>query len=119
MKDLDKSIFKFISTLAMREAVLQQAYKGYKKDFWSKEFIDKFYDEMKDFVLNVLEGKYNNQEEYDKDFYEKTHAVCNIVNEKKQNDNFMFGNAQKYINIMMKFYYIRTCLDENMRAKMK
>ena len=65
-------------------------------------------------VNNVLLNSYKSQEAYDKAFLDTTINVCNIINEDKKN-HFKFGNAQKLVNMILKYFYISTYNNDNMR----
>lgn len=108
MVDLDKNIFGFIFNESMDEAVNQKAYKGKKKQLKNLCDYESLEDELSKIIRNVLNGNYERQEVYDAGFIETTINICNIINQKEGNNKFTFGNAQKLINMMMKYFYI-TC----------
>ncbi len=113
--ELRDDIFRFIYISAMRDATLQGAY-NVQKAWLAKEtgaaeaFIRKH-------VESVMTGQYwdldqegHDQERYDQDFLNLAKDVTGAVNcaEKKNGvpTLFAFGNAQKLINISLKYVYI-------------
>ena len=103
---LDDKIFRFIYIEAIKDAVSQLAYKGDKK--WLKELdvLNSIKSEVEVLIDKVLNNEYLSQAEYDEDFLCITINVCKCINGKSENANFTFGNAQKLINIMLKYFYI-------------
>ena len=105
--NLDERIFRFIYISAMRDAINQQAYKASEKIWLSDdEAFNSLKSEIRPFIDNVLNNEYSYQGKYDEDFLDITISVCKYVNCKAQNNNFTFGNAQKLINMMLKYFYI-------------
>lgn len=114
---IQKKIFDFVYILSMREAVRQKAYSGDKK--WlvkvscakgvTKEYIDR-----------ILFGEpFSSQEEHDKFFLETTKEICGCINQSKpsESSDFTFGNAQKLINMAVKYFYIIYYYCKNVRVK--
>lgn len=111
LDEKDENIFKFIYLAAIRDAVLQKAYKGEKKWLEESDVLVSLKETLSEFIDKVLKGEYHCQEDYDADFLSTAISVCEIINNNKkeaENPDFTFGNAQKLINIMMKYFYI-TC----------
>lgn len=103
---LDDKIFRFVYITAMRDAVIQLAYKGNKKWLMESEIILSLKKEIEPLIDKVINGEYISQEMYDEEFLNTTIRVCEYINGKSNSDRFTFGNAQKLINIMLKYFYI-------------
>lgn len=104
--NLDDKIFRFIFIEAMRDAVIQLSYKGNKKWLMESDVLNVLKIEIEPLINKVLNNKYTSQDNYDEDFLCTTINICKHINNMAQNDNFTFGNAQKLINIMLKYFYI-------------
>ena len=116
--NIDDKIFRFIYIEAMRDAVIQLAYKGKKRHLWTlEEEMNSLKGIIERLIDKVLNDEYLSQEEYDEDFLKTTISVCNYINDKEKNDEFTFGNAQKLINIMLKYLFISTYKDNSSRQK--
>lgn len=134
---IDKCIFDFIYVAAMRDATMQKAYsaKGWKKSWlWditdvkkedtqrAKELIEKIKEELNKHIINILSGYYADLIESEEEKYKKysddllsiSINICDVINSPKHNPNynknasFKFGNAQKLINMTVKYFYITT-----------
>lgn len=105
-KYLDDNIFRFIYISAMRDAILQLAYEGKKKWLMESDVVDNVKTKIEPLINKVLGDMYVSQEEYDGDFLSITIDICQYINQKANNNQFTFGNAQKFVNIMLKFLYI-------------
>jgi len=116
-------IFEFVYVMAIRDATMQGAYQGDKKWLWEdlkedeedkKSITDKVKDLLKthiDIILNMDKtNEIESQEEYDKCFEELARGICNI-----EGLSFTFGNAQKLINMTIKYFYI-ICYKEDKRG---
>ena len=55
------------------------------------------------------------QEDYDKEFLRLAIDICNKINKVENSKEFTFGNAQKLINMMCKYFYILVYNDESLR----
>lgn len=109
--NLDDKIFEFIFIEAIKDATMQLSYKGNKRCLMQSDLIDSLKGDIEHLIDKVFKNGYSSQEEYDEDFLLTTISICRIVSSKTKNDNFTFGNAQKLINIMMKYFYITTYND--------
>lgn len=117
---LDDKIFRFIYIGAMRDAILQLAYKGEKKWLMEANILNVLRDEIKPFIDKILNGEYLSQDEYDKDFLRITINICEYINDNhKANNNFTFGNAQKFLNIMIKYFYITSYKIDNLKENFR
>lgn len=128
---IDEYVFRFIYVAAMRDATSQAAYIGEKKWLWSKSEIEKdggavycVITYLKCFVDYVIKGTYKSQDDYDKAFLCCAENICDTINNYDFNPNkengtpkidnkgneiiFEFGNAQKLINMTVKYFYITT-----------
>ncbi len=117
IKPMKENVFNFIYVAAMRDAVLQKAYEGEKKELCRLYNFDGLYDCIRKFTDNVLMGGFKDQDEYDEEFFKTAKQVCKKINNpdriiagetSDKKVEFTFGNAQKLLNIMLKYFYI-TC----------
>lgn len=116
---VEDKIFNFVFIAAMRDATYQKAYDvKEKKWLWSKETHDVM-KKLKDHIDRILSHEYcpknhalndNNRESYDKDFLELAKSICSDINTLEKNHNienvFSFGNAQKLINMTIKYFFM-------------
>ena len=111
-KDLMNSkAFAFIYGYAIRDAILQQAFKGGKKEWIEK--IPEAHAVVRGYVSRVLNGDFSeNSTEtkaaHDACFIKTARDVCDAINQKRPEgvtESFSFGNAQKLINIITKHIY--------------
>ncbi|HJC49252.1 MAG TPA: hypothetical protein H9754_01505 [Candidatus Anaerostipes avistercoris] len=118
----DNKLFQFVYVSAMRDAVLQKAYEGEKKWLTTEETLEAR-NKVKEYIDYILEVGFKNQEEHDKKFIETASGVCDVINKKIEtngrNGQFTFGNAQKLINIVCKYFYIISYKDSYVREKFK
>lgn len=110
-KKLDDMIFKFVYITAIRDAVIQKAYNGEKKWTEKEEIIDNLKDIIEPLVDNVIHNNFKTQKEYDDDFLDITIKICEYMNCQKECNKFKFGNAQKLVNMMLKYFYINNYKD--------
>lgn len=103
---INDEIFTFIYTVAMRDAVIQLAYKGEKKPLMKSEILNLLKGEMECLIDKVLNDKYRSQSTYDEDFLCATINISKYINDRRENEEFTFGNAQKFLNIFFKYLYI-------------
>lgn len=103
---INDEIFAFIYTVAMRDAVIQLAYKGEKKPLMKSEILNLLKGEMECLIDKVLNDKYTSQNTYDEDFLRATISISKHINNKMRNEEFTFGNAQKFLNIFLKYLHI-------------
>lgn len=111
-QNLDEKIIQFVYVESIRDAVLQLAYRGQKS--WLED-ISLFPESMaaiKQFIQNILAGQYHSIEEYNKDFLKTAIVLCDEINTQGGNTEFSFGNAQKLINLMVKYFYISSYGDK-------
>ena len=104
-KNISSKIFEFTYMCAMRDAVLRQAFKGKKTCVESiipaKVILRKYIDQ-------VLNNKFDSQYNHDICFLETANEICKAINEAKPQNGvaiFSFGNAQKLINMTVKYIY--------------
>lgn len=114
-RELDDKIFRFICIVAMRDAVVQLSYVGEKKWLTENEMIKVLKRIVEPFVDDVLSNRFKSQKIYDNEFLRTTIKVCDIINAKANNNNFTFGNAQKYINIILKYLYIKSYKNDRVK----
>ncbi len=118
--EYQEMIFDFIYVMAIRDAVMQKAYVGERKWMWDKsENMQDIKECLKKHLNLVLTGTYSKQEDFDTDFCEFAKQLCNLINEKGHGSDFKFGNAQKLINMMDKYFYITIFNDSAKREFFK
>lgn len=123
-KTMDENVFNFIYVAAMRDAVLQNAYEGEKKWLYEPNYFKIWRADIQKFMDEVLTGTFTGQKDYDDKFLKTAEKVCSKINSNKPENRtvagetsgkkvkFTFGNAQKLLNIMLKYFYI-TCYNDN------
>lgn len=109
---MNKDILYFIFVDAIRDATLMKAFEGEKKQFQRLEVFNKVVMDKKGvlkIINKVLTGKYCSSgaeekfnQDFERDFLDVSKYVCDSIK------GFRFGNAQKLINIMLKYVYIMT-----------
>ncbi len=114
--ELKGYIFELVYLMAMRDALLQKAFEGSKKEIMEDKD-NGVREELKKHVDDILAGNYTKkgQVAYDNDFYNLSDKICNNIN----NSNFTFGNAQKLINMTVKYFYILAYKKKDMNSKFK
>ena len=106
----------------MRDAVRQKAYSGEgknpKKRLENKDLMDELKPTIDHMINSVLQNSFKSQTEYNTAFLNATIIVCDIINRNKQN-HFKFGNAQKLINMIIKYFYILSYNNNDIRKGFK
>lgn len=120
-EEIKDKIFDFIYRMAMRDATMMKAYGGEnKKDLYK---ISKARDIVRKYADNVIKGCCIDPDEHEKAFKETACEVCNVINKEKSKYNikgtFNFGNAQKLINMTVKYLYVGYCENECLRENFK
>lgn len=115
---LNEEIFDFIYSAALHDAVLQKAFKGERK--WIQK-LSKPKEIVKGYIIAVLESNFSNQEAHDIVFLQTANQLCKTISASDQRPegcrDFSFGNAQKLINIAVKYTYLRCWENAAMRKK--
>lgn len=102
MEDKKKFILRFAIGEAFGDATQQRALVVDKKKDIKEACIDINGNIFKS-INNYIDGlPYDNQEEHDKVFYATTKAVVDEINK----EQFVFGNAQKLLNMTIKYLYM-------------
>lgn len=117
--NIDDKVFRFIYVEAMKDAVVQLAYKGEKKWLMESDILTPLKGEIEPLINKVLNNEYLSQDKYDEDFLNTTITICKYINDAASNNEFTFGNAQKLINIMLKYFYISSYKDDISRTKFR
>ncbi len=108
---IDDYIFDFVYVAAMRDATMQLAYTGNKKGLWNptkgdEGTVNTIKEYLRGHVLEILDGKYSEpdktEEDYSASLLALSKTICGEIN------YFTFGNAQKLINMTVKYFYITT-----------
>lgn len=100
---LQDKLFVFVYSSSMRDATLQQAYKGEKKELWRDNDAKKA---VKEYIEQLLANNLQTQDLHDAYFLKTAEKVCNALNKANSSDTFTFGNAQKLINMAAKHFYL-------------
>lgn len=103
--ELSAKVFDFIYGSAMRDAILQRAFNG-KKDWVGG--VENAKDHLRKYVDCIINNKFSSQEDHDQCFIKTANEICKSINKEKPpiaKDVFSFGNAQKLINIAVKYTY--------------
>ena len=106
-----EKVFDFVYDSALRDAVLQQAFKGEKH--WISE-VNEAKELVRAYVDRLLNGGCDGEREHDAFFLKTANKICIAVNGRKPEnvkDSFSFGNAQKLLNMSVKYLYI-LCYDK-------
>ncbi len=108
---MDKKIFEFVYVAAMIDATLHKSFVGKKAWMTDCSKFKNSTDDLKALVSDVIAGNFANNDSYDDRFLKVSIELCEEINsypENKGYGHFTFGNAQKLINIIMKYFYIHT-----------
>lgn len=121
MQNIDKDIFRFVYAEAMKDATMRKAYTGEKKWLTEKSAFESVKEVLSDLINGVINNKYTSPDQYNKDFLETASKVCRVIDSQKHSDNksFTFGNAQKLINMMFKYFYIICYKNDSMRERFR
>ena len=115
--EYQEMIFNFVYVMAIRDAVMQRAYKGERKWMWdNSENMQDVKSCLEGHLNSILTGEYSDQGKYDSDYSELAKRICDLINGKKHGSDFTFGNAQKLINMMDKYFYI-TIFNDSVKRK--
>lgn len=104
-ENISSKIFEFTYMCAMRDAVLREAFKGEKT--WV-ESVATAKETLRKYIDKVLNNEFDSQCNHDKCFLEIANEICKVINEAKPQNGiaiFSFGNAQKLINMTVKYIY--------------
>lgn len=103
--EISNRIFNFVYGCAMHDAILQRAFIG-KKDWVVK--VENAKSHLRKYIDRIINNSFKSQDEHDSYFIKTANGICKTINENKPyvaEDVFSFGNAQKLINIMVKYTY--------------
>lgn len=104
-KNIEETIFDFAYNAALNDATLRSAYIGEKDNIVD---IAEARDVVKSYIDSILDGDEPN-------FYHAAEELCKVIN----NTEFRFGNAQKLINMTVKYIYIGAYTNKEYREKFK
>lgn len=119
MATIDDKLFRFVYIVSMRDATLQKSYKSQKKWLEEDAIVSLVQPILAPFVQKIIENRFVDQSSFDKAFIKAAGDLCNVINTKAGNDEFSFGNAQKLINIMTKYFYIQAYRNPSIRDGFK
>uniref|UniRef100_UPI0040297F59 hypothetical protein n=1 Tax=Eubacterium sp. TaxID=142586 RepID=UPI0040297F59 len=106
--EVDKLIFDFVYELALRDAVMRTAYLGDKSELRKNEYAKNIVRDYADDIINKKSF----------DYYDIAKKLCDEFNSEKNSDHqFTFGNAQKLLNMTMKYLYIMCYKNNELRDK--
>ena len=94
---MEMYMLKFISGIAINDALIRTAYKGDKNVVKEKINSSLIQNMMKEYIDNILDGR-------EPDFKTVTDKIMFELNDSL----FSFGNAQKYVSMYVKYVYIMT-----------
>lgn len=104
--EVDKLIFDFVYELALRDAVMRTAYWGDKSELRKNEYAKNIVRDYADDIINKKSF----------DYYDIAKKLCDEFNSEKNSDHqFTFGNAQKLLNMTMKYLYIMCYKNNELR----
>lgn len=106
--NVDEKIFDFIFIEAMGDATIEGAYGEGKSELKDVSKLSQSKKSLCTFVEKVREGGFSNQEDYDDEFLELAKTVCSEIADITGDNEFTFGNAQKLINMTLKYFFITT-----------
>lgn len=114
-------IFEFFYELAMRVATSQKAYTGPRNWMYDCNQFHSSTSALKKLVDEVFAGGITNQTDYDAKFLDVSIKLCDEINADPRAvpGEFTFGNAQKLINVMMKYFYGTTYTNVALRLNFK
>jgi hypothetical protein len=107
-EEIKKKIFDFTYLEALDDAIQQKAYEGGKRwinDVEEPKLI------LQKYINKIMDGEFKTQEEHDNYFYTMLEAICKKINKvgkiknPEHENEFSFGNAQKLVNITVKYFY--------------
>lgn len=101
---IEQKMFGFMYESALRDATLQRAFEGEKKHLSKNQEAQEL---VRAFTLDLLNGRIAN-EVFDKRFKELLQEVENSFKRYLGNEQFTFGNAQKLVNMTIKYVYLTT-----------
>ena len=106
-QEMRKKMFAFLYGCAMHDAILQKAFDATEKK-WIGE-VEAPIQYVQEYVDMVLSNRFISPEEHDSYFLRLANRICSAINEEGEKRNitiaFSFGNAQKLINMTIKFVY--------------
>ena len=108
---MDDKIFEFVYVAAMRDATLQRSFSGKKSWMRDCKKFSPSTEDLKTFVSEVIEGSIDDSDSFNNRFLAISQEVCHDINssdDKEGDGYFTFGNAQKLINILMKYFYLHS-----------
>lgn len=108
-------IFEFTYMCALRDAILREAFKGEKT--WVENVVAAKVI-LRTYIDKVLNSEFDSQANHDKCFLEIANKICKVINEAKPQNGiatFSFGNAQKLINMTVKYIYSFCYQNPNLR----
>lgn len=113
---ISSKIFEFTYMCAMRDAILREAFKGEKT--WV-ENVTGAKVMLRKYIDKVLNNDFDSQDNHDKYLLEIANEICKAINEERPQNAiaiFSFGNAQKLINMTVKYVYASCYQNPNLRV---
>lgn len=118
--EVDKLIFDFVYELALRDAVMRTAYLGDKSELRKCQEAKNI---VRKYANDIINGKFFHYDGY----YDIATNLCHSFNpyikvpegSKNNNPQFTLGNAQKLLNMTMKYLYIMCYKNNELRDKFK
>ena len=115
--NLNEKICEFVYKISIKDATNQQAFsKKNKNELWTKSnYVGQIYPGLRDHINKILDKKYTSEQSYNDDFYKLCNDICKNINNWYGENSFSFGNAQKLINMFVKYFYIKSYDDEDLK----
>lgn len=118
--EVDKLIFDFVYELALRDAVMRTAFLGDKSELRKCQEAKNI---VRKYANDIINGKFFHYDGY----YDIATNLCHSFNpyikvpegSKNNNSQFTLGNAQKLLNMTMKYLYIMCYKNNELRDKFK
>lgn len=116
-QEMREKMFAFLYGCAMHDAILQKAFDATEKTWVGEVTAPIQY--VQEYVDRVLGNRFASKEEHDDYFLQLANRICSAINEEGEKRSittvFGFGNAQKLINMTIKFIYGFCYQDSSLR----
>lgn len=118
--NMNDKIFEFAYELALRDATMMKAYPVKDKNQYLRktEVAEKAKQHLKDYVDKIIESELTEAEHEDM-FNNLSKELANVFTVNNCTKAFTFGNIQKLINMTVKYMYIATYNNKELRKNFK
>lgn len=114
--EMDIKIFEFAYELALRDATIRTAYKGNKDELRKNRKAKSI---LKKYIDGIINGESTNFDTVASDIEQSFENYVKPKKDDEEDVTFTFGNTQKLINMTVKYMYITTYNNEELRDKFK